>query len=622
MTLQRGPGWILALLGLLLAAFVVRSQRPGDVVRGHGIVCFDNDTVRRLERMRALEHAADYPIVEVKDGFPSGSVSHWTRPMDWTIALLDPLAAPFLPQAKPNEAGAVVAGPALACLSLLVLCLGLRRLLGAGAALCAGAFYTLGYAVVDISWLGIGDHQNLQHLLLVAFAMSSLALLERKAGMLRAALGGASLGGAIWVSTESSLMLYLWCALIAAGALLRPPAAAFWRGQTAWALGLALAIAAGAAAEQRTLAALEIDKVSGLQLWQAATWLAFVALAAGLRAATRLRVLAAGAIALLAGALAAVLLGMVAPVRSQIEAFAAVNRWLQSEVAEFGNLLVDGGVFSLSPAARWFTVVVFALPLLVVGVARVALLDFRTRGTLIALALGTFALACWEMKLAHLFAIVYPPLVLLGARGLWQLAGGSAPVPAWVASTFAAVLVLAAIASLPAPYGADPQRTYHTKMALQAAAEIAADSGSRADHSVLAPWDLGAHLMYYGGQPVVASGYHRNIAGILDGNRLFLAQPEEDAQVRELLRARRVRYVIAWWAQGFVLTASRTLGRTDLARQEGSDVLFSPLARRTLFWRLRYGSVDGFELIASGPQITLAGNATPEPFYRIFRIAP
>jgi hypothetical protein len=82
-----------------------------------------------------------------------------------------------------------------------------------------------------------------------------------------------------------------------------------------------------------------------------------------------------------------------------------------------------------------------------------------------------------------------------------------------------------------------------------------------------------------------------------------------------------VRYAVAWWAPGFLLSASRTLGRTDLARQEGTTVLFSPLARRTLFWRLRYGRVEGFEPIASGPEIMLPGGSAPEPFYKIFRVA-
>ena len=91
------PGWqrwLLAVLVVVLVAvaFGVRVERGDLVVVENDILFRDNDTARRLVR---LNHLVDpdkpYPYQNPEDGYPQGSVIHWTLPMDWVIMALDPL---------------------------------------------------------------------------------------------------------------------------------------------------------------------------------------------------------------------------------------------------------------------------------------------------------------------------------------------------------------------------------------------------------------------------------------------------------------------------------------------------------------------------------------------------
>ena len=111
---------------------------------------------------------------------PVGSITHWTLPMDAVIRALDPVGRALAPQARRYEGGALLAGPVLAAASLLAVLVGTRLLLGAGAALLAGGFYAFSFSVVNVSWLGNGDHQNLQHLCLVVFAFAALLQIESR----------------------------------------------------------------------------------------------------------------------------------------------------------------------------------------------------------------------------------------------------------------------------------------------------------------------------------------------------------------------------------------------------------------------------------------------------------
>jgi len=111
--------------------------------------------------------------------------------------------------------------------------------------------------------------------------------------------------------------------------------------------------------------------------------------------------------------------------------------------------------------------------------------------------------------------------------------------------------------------------------------------------AVLARWELGAALLYHGGVPVVASGYHRNLAGIRDVFTFWTRASWRRAQA--ILRRRRVRWVV-WQADPTFLSqvdaAFGDLGRfASLIEQRsgpraGVSLQFEPAAERTLWMQL------------------------------------
>jgi hypothetical protein len=86
----------------------------------------------------------------------------------------------------------------------------------------------------------------------------------------------------------------------------------------------------------------------------------------------------------------------------------------------------------------------------------------------------------------------------------------------------------------------------------------------------------------------------------------------------EILRRRRVRFVVAWYSLVLFAGVAQTLERPPLLTERG----LLPAARRTLFWKLRYDTLPGFRLVAEGPLIQRARGDPPEPIYRIFEVRP
>jgi hypothetical protein len=607
-------GRFLLLACLIVVAVAVRLHPREHLIQRDGLLIHDVDTLRRLARLHALDQAASYPITETLDGYPQGSELHWTLPMDWVIRGLDPLVSWMFARARTYEAGAVLAGPLLAALATTALVLLARRLFGAGRALIAGALYALAYSCVNTSLLGNGDHQSLQQLA-VAVTIPSLWLALRAAVRSRAAgraaatrwaiVAGAALGFAVWVSTELMLLFYV-CALALAAAAVWPWRRAPQRGVAGavalpWALAVFALAVLGVGAEQRhDLVALRWDAISTFQLWQVAVFVVFAALLRLLRGPWA-AVIAGGA-ALVLGALPFVFPAVRTSFAAQLENARQVGVWLHAEVSEFRSLFQHG----------WGTLfardgyLVLALPCALAFASPARLVVSLT-------ALGTFALYVWEIKVGHLFTAVFP-LVLVAAWPRWK----SKLARPWrqpAAVVVAAAAILLVVVQLPSPR-ADLLR-HNDIQVRQICATIAGRRAGAQEASVLAPWDMGAPLLYHAGVPVVASGYHRNFAGIRDGYRFFLSDGGDTAAAAEILRRRRVRWVVAWYDRSFFYGGPLTLGRPPL--RVGAE--FLPAVQTTLFWKLRYDTVPGLRLVAEGPQIQLTRGAPSEPLYRIFEVA-
>src|SRR5262249_11331864 len=193
---------------------------------------------------------------------------------------------------------------------------------------------------------------------------------------------------------------------------------------------------------------LEWDRVSGFELHQLLVLWLFAVLALALLRRLPRPPMAAPAVA----AVAALVVGLAPLVLSagyrgalaeQIGRASAVNRWAQSEVSEYRSLFSVEGFFVLDHTWERLTWLAFGLPVFLVAVAR----DPRRRPALrIGLALAAivlFGLTCYEMKLGHLFMVVYPIVLVVGGDRILARAATTLRVPA-MAARFAGATVAVA----------------------------------------------------------------------------------------------------------------------------------------------------------------------------------
>lgn len=603
----------LLLVAIVAVAVFTRLGPRADLFHDGGVLLSDLDTMRRLAHIEAIDRAGTYPIVEPLDGWPTGTTLHWTLPMDWAIRTLDPLLGWLVPGERGYEGGAVVAGPVFAGAAVCVFLLLLTRLLGAGPALLAGLLYALTRAFVATSLLGNGDHQTLQQLAAVVAVLGLLLALQGSTRARTWAMSaGAALGFAVWVSTELMLLFYV---LVGVLTVL---AAWPWRERARCAEvrallepfgGAMLAVALlGHLAEHRgSFGTLRWDIISLFQLWQIAVFALFGA------ALTRVKRDGLAPLALAGiGAVGVGLLPLISPdVRTalfgQIQNAGEVNVWLQREVSEFRGLF-EHGIEAFLEREGWLPLAVIAAlfglrwsPLTGPAAAAVGLT-----------AVGTFALYAYEVKLGHLYALAFPVLLVTGSLGFARRCTFEGE--RWVHLGAAAVAVWSLVAYLPAPRVAQLKQT--DRFVREIGAKITAARQGR-DGGVLAPWDMGARLMYETKIGVVATGYHRNLEGIRDGFRFWFTDLSQRDQAMQILRRRGVRWVVAWYDTNFFAGGAHTIGIPPLRTDAG----LLPAVQATMFWHLRYGSLPGFRLIAEGPEIQRSG-FPPEPIYRLFEVTP
>lgn len=598
---------------LLVAAVAVRVRSYSECVVAGEVRLTDLDTMRRLVRLEASDRAESYPFVEVRDGFPQGTVSHWTRPLDVVLRVLDPVARALGFPGTRYESAVLVVGPFLGVLGLLVYLAGAVRWLGAMPGLLAASFYTLLPPLCASTAAGNGDHQSLQHLLLSVFVWLWLPELAGKIGRWAAPASGAALGAAIWVSSESLSVAFIWVLATAVMQLVprwrEPNRAALELSRS---LGLLVTLGVAVACEQDRWFAFEWDKVSCFQIYPLAVHAAFLA-----AVAFRCKPVWAAA-----GALAVGLLGLWAVpglsvlLGGELDRFAEVNRWLQGAVSEFRGLFDTGNGWSAWEGGRRFTPWFFVAPLLGVAMVRDSTRPLPARVGLGLLGLSTLGLALHEVKLGHLFAIPLPLITVLGAQ---RLAAGRRWGRPELGYLFAAALVVPCLVLLP-----DAKRSPVLSVSDEAQRELARYLAARPGAergSVLAPWDLGASLLYRSPWPVVASGYHRNLAGIHDAYRFYLAQPEEDEAAREILERRKVRFVVAWYDRSFFTNASRVLGGAR-AYFDRATARFTESATRSLFWRLRFGPGVPWlrRCYQSEIEVSSARGQKPLPIFTVFEV--
>jgi hypothetical protein len=648
--LVRQKSWLLAagVVVLVLFSFVVRAERERVTIDEDGIFFWDADTVRRLVR---LNHLADptkpYPYNNLMDGYPEGSVVHWTLPMDGVIFALDPLLSWNFPGARRYEAGALWAGPVLGALSVFAFTLLAMRWLGRFTGLFTGFLYSVAIPPFTNASLGNGDHQSLQHLCLVIALLGFLCLLAQRAGPGLSVLCGASLGMALWVSTESQLALFL-MGLGAVVSLVMTPVdrRPLWgRIHATWALAaLAVCLLADRLEHPGEWITFEWDKISGFQIYPIALFLLFLAL---LQLCDRRLPFQGGralAVALGSSLALGVLPFLVLPSASaafseQWTVAREANRWAQNAVQEYTPLLRAYDTWVLNRAELYLGILSWAVPLWLPAFLMQRRWPASVRWVSSMLLVGLLGFMLAEAKLAHLFVVLFCPALVLGLQAWSRLAErwSSGQIPRRVLQPLF-LASFAGIALWQAPWsgGKAPQDIVAARHLVSFLRDVQPPNG-RSDpemRSFLASWDLGAHILYYADRPVVASGYHRNLAGTHDSYRALLSTSW--TELEPVVRRRRVRWIVtslkglgeAFLKVHEILPSLGQFAEPRLVPVEGGHLLhknFLPRFSTTLFYVLHHAAPRGderFEEIYVSPYVRSfpdrSGKALEVPEYRVF----
>jgi hypothetical protein len=614
------------LLGLALVvglALWMKLVGMEATARGGALRFDDPDTVRRLVRLRHLvDPATPYPYRDPADGWRAdperrGTVLHWTLPMDGVILALDPLFAPLHPAARRFEAGAAWSAPVLGTLAVAAFAALALRWLDAAPALLATLLYALSYDVLAVTGFGDGNHASLQHLSAVGALMGFFAVLSGRGGRRLGLLTGAALGLGLWVSTETTVV-FLAMALGAFASLLVSPAARrleLARAHVVWAVAALVVTAIGDRVEHPGAGlTLQWDTVSGFQLHQLLVFLLFAILAARGRPT-----ILAAAVALVAGLLPFALSPTYrAALSAQFALVAAVNRWTQSEISEYGRLLSIEGFFVPNQAWEHFSWLIVASPVCLLAFALDGRRPAALRAGLAVAAIGLFMLTCYEMKLGHLFAIVHPVVLVAGGASLIGRIGARlGATGSRLASGLAALATVGAFllcrhpaAGVPiaktlagGSFAANDPRWDDDNPGNQLIRELKRLPPGQGDQrAVLADWTLGAFILYQTDHPVVASGYHRNLDGIRDAYRVFVARiPEDVPTLAAILRDRGVRWIVTRYDPALFVRGSRTFpelgefGRTQRIVYHGGGLYDAiaapppPETRRTFLWHAHLG---------------------------------
>jgi asparagine N-glycosylation enzyme membrane subunit Stt3 len=553
---------VLALALVAAAAWLAREtlDRRVEVPGRAGWFTTDPDTLYHARRVeRALDDGFSVAGTDPYLDAPNGAAIPWPPYATYLHAVLLAPFAPDDPIARHAWIERRVASSALyfGVAASLVALLAARRLAGDLAGLIAGLLLALSPIAVAYSGSGNGDHHALVSLLLALMlwvassALDEKSLASRSASALRGAGLGALAGAALgtWVASAvyvALVELALACALFAHGRRDRPGLAPLGLAFHLAALAVsAPAIAASPWRERFPWTVVDLSWFHAAHLALGA--LVFAPLAfvrGGTRPARAFPWLVAAAIALLAGALAAL---DAPPWRGVREGVAWVSRAdaFMAGIAESQPLV---GELARSEALGVLGYGAVLLPLALVWLAWNAVRgDLRFAPWTLALAVLALQ-AALQARFAE--ALALPLSVALGVG-----AGALAASPRWGTSVawlapFAAVasqwpLVARAIERATAERGAVAWER-PARVGVRLACEwIRAQPRRDERESVLALWSHGHAIEWAADRPSVATNFGSYVgeAGFRASARFFL---EEDLdQADRLLAAHRARFVIA-----------------------------------------------------------------------------
>jgi hypothetical protein len=526
--------WLLAAV-----AFVAKALSTAQTIP----LIFDSDDAMRLVMVHDLVGGQDwFDLVQHRLNVPYGALIHWSRLIDLPEAALLVVLRPVFGAAA--DIALAYAWPLLLIAPLLWLTGKLALRLGGRVALWP-ALLLPAVSVISMAEFAPGrlDHHSAQILLALAMLYCSIAALERPRFAMAA---GIAAGVALTIGIESlpvvgaTIMAFglAWVASNRQAVALRDFGLSF-------ALTTALGLAQGVPPERWFVPS--ADAISGTYALAAALCgAAFLVLSrlplrrppARLVAGLVAGALAVAAVVLSFPAILAGPYGQLDPwlIANWIDRISEAEPWL----ASFGN----GPVYAVAVAVP----VVTGLAVIAWNIVRQK--DDRGSWLVYGLVLTlAFFVMLLQVRAARFAVPLAVPACALLVGAAWQRmvkTNGFGPILALLGSVatsggiVVALLATIAIAAFPRYEAAtfDPYRNGRQACLMPAAfGNLAGSPATR----VMAPIDLGSHLLLFTPHAVVAAPYHRNAQGVLDAFRFFNEPIEEG---RAILTARGVSLVV------------------------------------------------------------------------------
>lgn len=520
------------------AAYVVKAQLGAATTP----LLLDADDAMRLTEVRDLLHGQGwFDLVQHRLDTPYGGLMHWSRLIDLPEAVL--LGLLRLPFGLAADTVLAVLWPLLLLLPLIWLSARLAMRLGGREALLPGLLLPA-FSLVTLAEFGPGrlDHHSSQILL-------GLAMLDCAIGALRrpglAVCAGIAAAAALAIGIEALPMVaatvlvfgLAWAADERFKVALRDFGLSF-------ALGTAVALALGVAPDRWFVPMFDAVSI----VYAAAAVLcgaAFLVLSllplrsqpGRLLAGICAGLAAAGAVVIVWPAILHGPYGMLDPwlIANWIDRISEAQPWFASLAADpvyplavgIPPLLALGfslWIFRRGPVAgAWL---IYA-GVLVVAIA-VALLQIRAVRLAAPIAVpGCAAMIAsawrWQSRTRGLL----PPLAVVGG---------------WLGSAGIAVGVVATLGVLAVPgYAAATDDSFRADRQACLMPSAFTDLGGLPPERIMAPIDLGSHLLAFTGHSVVAAPYHRSQDGVLDAFRFF---NEPISEARRILERRGIGLVV------------------------------------------------------------------------------
>lgn len=530
--------WVLC-WALTAAAFAVRAL----LTAGTTPLILDTDDAMRLTMVHDfLGGQGWFDLVQHRLNTPFGGEIHWSRLIDvpeagllWLMRLLFGAGA---------DTAMAYSWPLLLLGALLWLTARLALRLGGRLAVLP-ALLLPALSLITMAEFAPGrvDHHSAQILLTLAMVLCAIGALERP----RFAIGaGVAAAAALAIGIEGLPMVAATVAIFGLSWVASPRHATALRDfGLSFALGTALALAQGVP-PARWFAPM-LDAISIVYALAALlTGLAFLLLSLAPLRTSSLR-LAAGAIA--GGLVVAAVVGL----------FPGILR------GPYGGLdpgLIANWIDRISEAEPWFVSLagepVYPIAVLVPAITALAVAVWHAacnradRGAWLVYA-GFLAVAIAVMLLQIRAARIAAPLAVPGCavliaaawrdlvpgRGVWRV---FAVLGSWIVSAGIIVAVIATAIVLAFPDYAEAT-TDKYRLARQACLMPAAfaDLAGLPPERIMAPIDLGSHLLLFTPHAVVAAPYHRNQEAVLDAFRFFNGPLDE---ARKILAARGIGLVV------------------------------------------------------------------------------